>query len=158
MPMHSKKPGCSGPDCGGCSSPNCMSKGGDVKKSGADILSEVEPSQPKAMPDKAKDAAMNAKKLPTDKEVAEGFSKQSRLRSQEREDHMAKKKKGFADGGEISGEMHVEPEDEGDGEMHEMMGSELMSAIEKKDPKMIMQALEACVLSCMNKGMDDGEE
>lgn len=134
-----------------------LAHGGRVGKSGSEILSEVEPSQPGSHKD---DGAWmkNAKKLPTDKEVAEGFSKQSRLRSQEREADRMKRGGKYADGGKVAGEMHIsdEPEmDEGDSELHDMMGKELMSALEKKDSKAIMSAIEACVLSCMNKSGDE---
>jgi hypothetical protein len=37
-------------------------------------------------------------------------------------------------------------------ELHETIGSELIDALEKKDKKQIMSALEAAIMSCMNKG------
>lgn len=158
MPTYNKKPGCKGPGCQGCSSPNCMSGGGEVKKSGSEILSKIEPSQPRAMPELAKQAAMSAKKQPSEKEFQDDFSKQSALRSQEREADRKKRGGKYAEGGEVSGEMHVDPEPDADSELHDMMGEELMDAIHSKDSKRIMQSLEACVLSCMNKGMGDDEE
>jgi hypothetical protein len=131
---------------------------GGMAKSGSEILSKVEQTQPKPMPEKAKWAAETAKKLPTDKEVSEGFSKQSMMRSKEREADRMKRGGKYAEGGEVSGEMHVEAEPDVDSELHDMMGEELMDAIHSKDSKRIMQSLEACVLSCMNKGQDDDQE
>lgn len=43
-------------------------------------------------------------------------------------------------------------DDEVDGEISEALGHEFMNAIESKEPKKIMESLEACVLSCMMKG------
>jgi len=161
MPTYSKKPMNHSKDdaCKMCGGGACKyAEGGEVKKSGSEILSKIEPSQPKAMPELAKHAAMTAKKLPSAKEVQEGYSKQSALRAQEREADRKARGGKYADGGEVSGEMHVEAEPDVDSELHDMMGEELMDAIHSKDSKRIMQSLEACVLSCMNKGMDDGEE
>ena len=76
-----------------------MAKGGEIKKSGSQILSEVAPSQPKANIAHAKQAALQAKKLPSDKEVEEGFKKQSALRAKEREEFQQKQK--LAEGGEV---------------------------------------------------------
>jgi hypothetical protein len=55
------------------------------------------------------------------------------------------KLKGLAEGGEVEGD------DADDSEIHEMLGQEMMDAIHKKDHKRVMQGIEACVLSCMNK-------
>ncbi len=60
---------------------------------------------------------------------------------QEKSDNWANEAKG----GEIEGD---------DGEIHEMLGQEMMDAIHKKDHKRIMDGIEACVLSCMNKHKD----
>lgn len=186
--------------CMACGGKPHFSEGGRIGKSGSEVLSEVAPSQPKPSPEHSKHAAMNAKRLPTDEEVHEGFKKQSALRAQEREEFKAKKRKerGYAEGGEVSqpkpesldrtarvasgtvkaasgadikdpkswwakgGDVEgEEPEasdhmnlddDEMDGEISEALGHELMSAIESKEPKKIMETLEACVLSCMMKG------
>jgi hypothetical protein len=50
---------------------------------------------------------------------------------------------GMAEGGEV---------DEGDDELHDMLGEELMDAFHSKDKKRAMSAIEACVMRCMNKG------
>lgn len=52
----------------------------------------------------------------------------------------------YAEGGEVD----EEPEHEYS-ELHGMLGEELMGAIERKDKKQIMSAIEACVLQCLNK-------
>ncbi len=64
---------------------------------------------------------------------------------------MGPKLKGLAEGGEVD-----DPEigEDMDSEIHEQLGKELMGAIEGKDHKRIMQGIEACVLSCMNKMKD----
>ena len=52
------------------------------------------------------------------------------------------------------GEVHEDAEQDHemiDSEIHNMMGEELMSAIDAKDKKRIMESLEAIVLQCMNK-------
>ena len=53
----------------------------------------------------------------------------------------------LAGGGEIE-----DGEDQMNQELHETIGSELIDALEKKDKKQIMSALEAAIMSCMNKG------
>ena len=60
------------------------------------------------------------------------------------------KPKLMAEGGEV----HEDAEQDHemiDSEIHNMMGEELMSAIDAKDKKRIMESLEAIVLQCMNK-------
>lgn len=42
-------------------------------------------------------------------------------------------------------------EDQMDSELHEAMGGELMDALERKDKKGIMSALEAAIMQCMGK-------
>lgn len=61
----------------------------------------------------------------------------------------------MAEGGEAKPEMKSEemPE-EGDSELHDMVGQEMMDAIHSKDHKKMMHGLEAMVLSCMNKKED----
>lgn len=54
---------------------------------------------------------------------------------------------GFAEGGDV--------EDDGDEELSHGLGKELMGALEAKDHKKLMGALEACVLHCMSKGDSD---
>lgn len=56
----------------------------------------------------------------------------------------------YAKGGEVE-----EPGTEDDGELHDMLGSELLGAIERKDHKQIWEGLEAMVLSIMSKGMNE---
>jgi hypothetical protein len=53
------------------------------------------------------------------------------------------KLQGLAEGGEV--------ESNPDDEIQDMVGQELMGAIESKDYKKIMQGMEALILSCMNK-------
>jgi hypothetical protein len=63
------------------------------------------------------------------------------------------KSKKFAEGGEVEESEHMNLDDDDmDSEISEALGHELMGAIESKEPKKIMEALEACVLSCMMKG------
>lgn len=61
----------------------------------------------------------------------------------------------WAKGGEVEPkEAEESPSEEHEGddeEIHHMLGKEMMSALESKDHKRIMDGLEACVLSCMNK-------
>lgn len=56
------------------------------------------------------------------------------------------------EGGEEPSEHMNLDDDEMDGEISEALGHEFMNAIESKEPKKIMESLEACVLSCMMKG------
>lgn len=56
----------------------------------------------------------------------------------------------FKEGGEVTAEPHESKESD-DHEIHEMLGKEMMSAFESKDHKRIMDGIEACVLSAMNK-------
>jgi hypothetical protein len=55
----------------------------------------------------------------------------------------------MAEGGEVESDSHEmeDGEDEMHQELRETMGDELMSALDRKDKKGIMDALEACVLS-----------
>lgn len=48
-----------------------------------------------------------------------------------------------AEGGEV---------DDDDGEIHGMLGEELMGALERKDKKAILDCIEACVMQCLSKG------
>jgi hypothetical protein len=48
----------------------------------------------------------------------------------------------------------VSAEEPADDEIQDMLGKELMSALESKDHKKLMQGIEACVLSCLNKKED----
>ncbi len=41
---------------------------------------------------------------------------------------------------------------EGDSELHDLLGDELLDAFERKDRKGIMDGLEALIMSCMSKG------
>jgi hypothetical protein len=59
------------------------------------------------------------------------------------------KLQGLAEGGE------VEESGDDDHEIHEALGKDLMDAFDKKDHKRIMDGLEACVLSCMNKNRSE---
>lgn len=52
---------------------------------------------------------------------------------------------GMADGGE------VEPEMEGEDEMHEAVAGELMDALERKDKKQILESMRAIVMACGGK-------
>lgn len=59
----------------------------------------------------------------------------------------------MAQGGKVNSEqpkMEIS-EANPDDEIQDMLGQEMMSAIESKDYKKIMQSIEATVLSCMNK-------
>lgn len=63
---------------------------------------------------------------------------------------------GFAKGGEIGNAQHDEPKaEEVDTELSHGLGKELMGALDSKDHKKVMSALEACVLHCMSKGESD---
>lgn len=55
-----------------------------------------------------------------------------------------------AEGGEVGGTDVPSEEDE----ISSALGSELMGALEAKDHKKIMSAIEATVLRCMNKGQE----
>lgn len=50
-----------------------------------------------------------------------------------------------------SEDMETAPADQDDSEINSALGEELMSAIESKDKKRIMEGLEALVLSCLSK-------
>ena len=137
---------------------NKMALGGHVGKSGAQILSELPESDPFAGGEEhSKMAARMAKKRPTDKEVEEGAAKARVLREKEREAHREKmrKERGYAEGGEVEDHedhLDIDLDHHADDEIAEGLGYELMEAIHSKEPKKIMEVLEACVLSCMMKG------
>ncbi len=64
----------------------------------------------------------------------------------------------YAEGGEVTAEpdnLDSIGKDEMDDELHDMLGSEILGAIEAKDHKMIWSGLEALVLSIMNKGSEE---
>lgn len=66
---------------------------------------------------------------------------------------MMKKPNLYAEGGKVEADM-PEPMDaspEMDDELSGMMGEELMSALESKDRKRIMESIESIVLSCLSK-------
>lgn len=60
------------------------------------------------------------------------------------------KDESFAEGGEAEADM---PDDMAN-EMGSMLGEELMSAIESKDPKKLSESLEAMILNCLSKHED----
>ena len=63
----------------------------------------------------------------------------------------------MADGGEVGEVQSSREEDEAqdrelmDDEIHNMLGEEIMAAIDSKDKKRIMESMEALILSCVNK-------
>ena len=63
----------------------------------------------------------------------------------------------MADGGEVGEVQSSREEDEAqdrelmDDEIHNMLGEEIMAAIDSKDKKRIMESMEALILSCLNK-------
>lgn len=68
----------------------------------------------------------------------------------------------MAEGGEakheepiaIGLEVHHPEESNPEDEIQDMLGKEMMDAIDSKDYKKIMQSIEATVLSCLNKKED----
>jgi len=61
----------------------------------------------------------------------------------------------YAKGGEVTTEpdnLDAIGTEEMDSDLHDMLGSEILGAIEAKDHKMLWSGLEAMVLSMMNKG------
>ena len=84
-----------------------------------------------------------------DKADSYGAAKKSLNRTHAEARTMPKPQGHFAIGGEVEGE-HEGHEDM-DADLHGAMGEELMSALESKDKKRIMESLEAIVMSCMDK-------
>lgn len=60
-------------------------------------------------------------------------------------------RKNLAEGGEVDGDEDM------DNELSHGLGKELMGALDSKDHKKVMSAIEACVLHCMSKS-DEGDE
>jgi hypothetical protein len=58
----------------------------------------------------------------------------------------------MAKGGDVEAKAEAMPmEHEGEDDLHEAVGQEMMDAIHSKDHKKMMHGLEAMVLRCMNK-------
>lgn len=155
MPTHLPKPktSCPGPECDGCDSPECYAEGGSVtsdtkredhekginrsisfgehgiSKAGLHVRAPAES-------DEDKKDSLGAAKVAHHKTIKE-------MRDMPRP-------KLLAEGGEVH-EDEEKDQELIDNEINEMMGEELMSALDGKDKKRIMESLEAIVLHHMNK-------
>lgn len=157
MPTHMKSLKCQGPDCMGCSSPDCYSKGGEVKGVHEPASKYISGN---SLMDKGTSLAGAQRRIRND-DPAHSFVSEH----EEKEKHRGvlsdlksmKKPNLYAEGGAVHMEESEEPEMDGEGEdeIHGLLGEELMGAIERKDKKAIMQCIEACVMSCLSK---EGEE
>jgi hypothetical protein len=178
--MSRPKSACPGPQCGGCSSASCMADGGKVSDDqtlGSAIGypgSTPPPTKPVKMAEggavdswtkrednekgvnKGSDGiskaglhvrSANHESVYSDKEDSIGAAKIAHKKTLGEMSSMPKPKL-MAEGGEVSSD--DAPSDD-DGELHDMLGGELMGAFERKDKKAIMSAIEACVMQCMNK-------
>lgn len=162
---HKADGGCIGAECKGCPSANCMAEGGSVDSwtkrednekgvnmprgaSGNQGISNAGRSVRSANQSTAFSNSGRASDPEADQDLA-SLSIDAAKRAHKKtlgEMHSMPKPKLMAEGGEAQEEHeHV------DDELHDMMGEELMSAIESKDKKRIMESLEAIVLQCMNK-------
>lgn len=177
MPQYMKSLKCSGPSCKGCSSPSCMSEGGEVEKN----EDEYEPRETLAAfhPEKHQRGVHETNRF-GDKGVSTAGADQrndhdtkpehkrdlGEMRSMKKPELYSKggcvgpscmgcsSPSCMAKGGEVSGEMHLGEHEEPDGdegEIHGLLGEELLGAIERKDKKAILDCIEACVMNCMGK-------
>ncbi len=139
---HKAHGGCVGPHCKGCSDANCMAEGGEVMK--PYDLGEEESELPMITGDSSQD-------------IIDQYRKKEKMDQwrDKRNDLMEKGASGptgsidvnMAEGGEVdyeNGDMDMEDE------LRDMMGGELMDALEKKDRKGILDCIEAIV--CSMKG------
>ena len=145
MPAHMKslKKECIGPECEGCSSGDCYAKGGDVfedrETKGA---SDPEKNQ-SGVHESSRFGSKGVSMAGEDQRA--GFDTKPAHKKVLSEMKAMPKPELMAEGGEV---------DEGDDELHDMLGEELMDAFHSKDKKRAMSAIEACVMRCMNKGDD----
>lgn len=165
MPTHKNKPSCMGKDCPGC--PTCMDRGGAVRHEDEDMDRPVHfttkehakgvhrPTMAGSGSSLAGNSVRNASeyKRTASKEdrindetagTDEGIhTRQAKIRHGQVLHEMKSMKKPnlYAEGGEVSE----------DHDLHDAMGSEYMGALERKDRKGIMQAIEAIVLSMKHK-------
>lgn len=207
MPALMKRPSamCSGPNCPGCSSPECMAEGGSVTSGTkrSDFEKGVHQPTSKFNPGQSLPGLMvragNHGHFDTTKEEGEDSAK-LKHRKMLGEMRSMKKPNLYAQGGEVKGHGKLgvefdskakpregypksaaeqeerlkaeharvsemqrrkpEPEKYAEGgevgqhgedeELHHAIGSELMDALERKDKKGIMDALNAAVMDCMN--------
>lgn len=178
MLQHKKNPAkCPGPECGGCSAAECYADGGEVKTpkpTGTNTTGATKLGQGWAAAGFAHGgyvkgvhesfgekegqsragayarSAHESKKTNHLNGAGEHYSNKSAKDLHKEKLHESRSMpspnlKGLAHGGEVDA-----PHDD-DSEIHSMLGKEMMSAIESKDHKRIMDGIEACVLSAMNK-------
>jgi hypothetical protein len=150
MLEHKKKP-CIGEDCPGCS----MCKGGSYAEGGRvgdytkNEHGEISKIREKGVSSQG-EAVRNGDSLSATKIAYDRRKKERNINGGNR-----RPLEGLAHGGEVGDEHEDADQDESmmDDEMHDMMGEELMSAIDAKDKKRIMESIETMVMSCMNKRM-----
>ena len=154
MAMHQKSPKamCVGPSCKGCASAECYADGGQVDLKGVHTDLGAFGGQPGMSP---AGYSVRAKKEGTFKqyEHPDPVNTHKRVLSEMKE--MKKPHGEYAEGGEVTTEpdnLDQVGKEDMDSELHDMLGSEILGAIEAKDHKMIWSGLEAMVLSIMNKG------
>lgn len=150
MPAYKKMPDamreCSGPECGGCSSGSCYAKGGEVK-------GVHKPYEAKVGGGKGQSYAGDQARWG---QATAGLKSSERHHDKAKEEHhrvlgemkSMKKPNLYAEGGEVAdgdGDMDM------DDELNSALGGEFVDAMERKDRKGIMSALEAIVLSCRGK-------
>lgn len=169
--MYLKRPKsmCAGPSCKGCSSADCYSGGGRVRRPNTGPL--FNPEGLKGVHTGYSDRPAGESSIRGNMTGAAEDKIASRINGKaainRRRDENAEIGRGipeahkFADGGRV-GEPTPEPDnldqvgkDDMDSELHDMLGSEILGAIEAKDSKMIWSGIEALVLSIMNKGNDE---
>lgn len=156
--MHLKKPKpmaeCVGPTCKGCSAAECYAGGGQVSQvnlKGVHTDMGAYGGEPGVSP---AGYSVRAQKEGKFKQYEHPDPKNTHKRVLSEMQEM-KKPNLYAEGGEVTEEpdsLDAVGSEDMDDELHDMLGSEILGAIESKDHKMIWSGLEAMVLSIMNKG------
>ncbi len=151
---------CVGSECKGCSSDNCYAEGGAVGTTRFDNEKGVHRDLGTVGGQPGMSAAgysVRAQKEGRYKQFEHPDPKQTHKRTLEDLQTM-KKPNLYAEGGEVTTEpdnLDQVGKEDMDDELHDMLGSEILGAIEAKDHKMIWSGIEALVLSIMNKGNNE---
>lgn len=149
MPEMMKAPHSKGADCTMCGGGKCkMAEGGDVFSAATMDSHKAEKGVHHTNSrfdriDKGQSRAGSFVQHGLDKDAKEVHKhKLGELREMKGAD-----RKNLAEGGEVD----ADGDEDGDVELSHGLGKELMGALDSKDHKAVMSALEACVLHCMNK-------
>lgn len=169
---HKADGGCIGPECKGCSSSECYADGGDVFQD-RETKDAADPEKHQAGIHESSRFGTKGVSMAGEDQRA-GLDTKSAHKQVLSEMKAMKKPKLYAQGGSVAdgdtlgtkigypGSPAPTPTpkmmdeggmaDDGDDELHNMLGEELMGAFDRKDKKAIMSAIEACVMRCVNKG------